>query len=126
MAAARQKEMKVSITELATTIRTLLGEPGGIACEPADISQDSSQRSFARSCLPNDEFTLGSRERQRKPRRRLLNSTRAPNPLASLAARNRFGHCSSFDLPFSVTLRSCLGGTRTAAGRDSAQWFHQR
>src|SRR3954470_18950334 len=71
MAAARQKEMKVSITELATTIRTLLGEPGGIACEPADISQDSSQRSFARSCLPNDEFTLGSPERQRKPRGRM-------------------------------------------------------
>src|SRR3954463_15152372 len=69
MAAARQKEMKVSITELATTIRTRLGEPGGIACEPADISQDSSQRSFARSCLPNDEFTLGSPERQRKPLR---------------------------------------------------------
>src|SRR5437764_7694788 len=37
MAAARQKEMKVSITELATTIRTRLEDPGGIGCEPADI-----------------------------------------------------------------------------------------
>src|SRR4051812_36257468 len=68
MAAARQKEMKVSITELATTIRTRLGEPGGIACEPADIRKDSSQRWFARSCLPNVEFTLAVRERQRMPR----------------------------------------------------------
>src|SRR3954466_13628499 len=103
MAAARQKEMKVSITELATTIRTLLGEPGGIACEPADISQDSSQRSFARSCLPNDEFTLGSPERQRKPPRRLLNSTRAPNPHASLAARAALRRSSGLNLPFSIT-----------------------
>src|SRR4051812_7621575 len=85
MAAARQKEMKVSITELATTIRTRLGL-GGMACEPADIRKDSSQRWFARSCLPNDESTLAVRERQRRPRTVLLHSLGASNPRSSLDA----------------------------------------
>src|SRR3954454_10996039 len=76
MAAARQKEMKVSITELATTIRTRLEDPGGIACEPADIREDSSQRWFARSCLPNDESTLAVGERQRRPTRTFAKLTR--------------------------------------------------
>src|SRR5437016_536122 len=102
MAAARQKEMKVSITELATTIRTRLGEPGGIACEPADISRDSSQRWFSRSCLPNVESTPAVRERQRKPWGSLLHSLGAPNPLASLAARTALRHSSDFNLPFSL------------------------
>src|SRR3954469_18090805 len=104
MAAARQKEMKVSITELATTIRTRLEDPGGMACEPADIRKDSSQRWFARSCLPNDESTLAVRERQRRPRTVLLHSLGASNPRPSLDDGHSLRRSSGLNIPVALAV----------------------